>query len=101
MKVPRITDAELVAAAAYAKDMDNRFEVGIVPRSAVLMAQRVLTRAQYLHGDVSKAQFQEKSSAIQVELMQIVKDHDLIGQSLDTSIIQQFWNSFLDDKSTM
>jgi len=95
----RITSSELREVQNLHKDLGNRLEAGTIPTLVALNGDRMLNRAKYLHGDITKKDFLANSEKIQETAIDEVTRRAEAGDPVPLEQKTMIWEGLLLDKS--
>ena len=95
----RITSSELQEVEKLRVEIGNRLKAGTVPKLVVLNGDRMLNRAKYLHGDITKKDFLANSEKIQQMAIDEMTRVAEAGYPVPLEQRTMIWEGLLLDKS--
>jgi hypothetical protein len=95
----RITNSELQEVQKLRVEIGNRLKAGTIPKLVVLNGDRMLNRAKYLRGDITKTDFLANSEKIQQMAIDEITRLAEAGYPLPLEQRTMIWEGLLLDKS--
>jgi hypothetical protein len=95
----RITSSELQEVQKLCVEIGNRLKAGTIPKLVGLNGDRMLNRAKYLHGDITKKDFLANSEKIQQMAIDEITRVAEAGYPVPLEQRTMIWEGLLFDKS--